>query len=64
MATIRRIDKCVAKKCRKNYQEAASHLRDFSEAMGADAAQAEADRLRREYSSRSALLDELEHAGL
>lgn len=64
MATIRRIDKCVQKKCRKNYQEAAAHLKDFSEAMGADAAQAEADRLRREYSSRSALLDELEHAGL
>lgn len=63
-AVIRRIDQCVGTKNRKGYKEATSHLRDFADALGSDAAQCEADRLRREFPGRSALLDELARAGL
>jgi hypothetical protein len=63
MAVIRRIDDSVGTKNRMGYNEAASHLKDFAEALGHAAAQAEADRLRREFPRLSALRDELERAG-
>ena len=63
MALIRRIDGCVARKNRKGYQEATLHLKDIGEALGDDAAQAGAERLRHEHPSYSALHDELNRAG-